>query len=496
MKVAIAKIFQETDTFNPKPFTLDDFKRFGVYFGEAILDRFRGVGELGGFIEAAETDLDDIELIPIICATSWAGGRWTSEAMDTLKGSLLTGLEEAMPLDGVLISLHGAMSSEDVDDASGHLLAAIRRMVGNEIPLVCTLDHHANLTRLMVDSTDALVAYRECPHTDSVETGYRGAKIMFSILRGEISPTVGWQKVPMLTPIEKFFTAEQPLKSWFDKALEYEATQDVLSTSLFPVQPWLDVPELGWATYVLTDGEPEVAQELAVNLANQAWHLRHQFTEAPALSPGEAILRALTMDGGPIILADGGDNMNSGAPGDSTCLLRELLEYKIIDTTLIPMVDPEAVDQLVAAGIGTEVTLSLGGNVDKKFSRPVELTGQVTRMSDGKIVSTGHLPIEFNMGRTVLFEVGGIKIVISEHPGPSHEPGVFTHIGLDPKSAKIVVVKTPVGFRISYRDIMKEFIVVDCPGLSTPHLKALEFSKIPRPTFPLDDLQEWTPDTE
>lgn len=492
MKVAIAKIFQETDTFNPKPFTLDDFKRFGVYFGDTILDQFRGVGEIGGFIEAAESDPDDIELIPIICATSWAGGRWTSEAMDFLKDSLLTGLNGILPVDGVLISLHGAMASEYVDDASGYLLSAIRTAIGDNIPMVCTLDHHANLTSLMVEATDALVAYRECPHTDSVETGFQGAKILFSILRGEISPTVSWQKIPMLTPIEKFFTAELPLKSWFDKALEYETMQDVLSTSLFPVQPWLDVPELGWAAYVVTDNEREFAQELAINLANHAWHIRHKFTNASSISPDKAIQRAHTMKGRPIILADGGDNMNSGAPGDSTCLLRELLEYKNLDTTLITMVDPEGVDQLVAAGMGAEVTLYLGGKTDNIFSRPVEVTGQVTRISDGKILSTGHLPIEFNMGRTVLFEVGNIKIVISEYPGPSHEPGVFKHIGLDPKMAKIVVVKTPVGFRVSYRDIMKDFIVVDCPGLSTPHLETLDFSNIPRPIFPLDDLQEWS----
>jgi microcystin degradation protein MlrC len=296
----------------------------------------------------------------------------------------------------------------------------------------------------------------------------------------------------MLTPIDKFFTAELPLKSWFDLADEYEAGLDVLSTSLFPVQPWLDVPELGWSAYVITDGEPKLAQDLAIHLANHVWHLRHEFKATTSTSPIEAIHKALTLKGGPIILADGGDNMNSGAPGDSTCLLRELLKHNVDNTVLMPMVDPEAVGQLMAAGKGTEVTLSLGGKIDNLFSQPVELTGQMTSISDGKITSTGHLPVEFNMGRTVLFEVGGIKIVISEYPGPSHEPTVFTHIGLDPKDAKIVVVKTPVGFRVSYSDIMKDFIVVDCPGLSTPHIENLDFSKIPRPIFPLDDIQNWS----
>ena len=197
------------------------------------------------------------------------------------------------------------------------------------------------------------------------------------------------------------------------------------------------------------------------------------------------------LKGGPIILADGGDNMNSGAPGDSTCLLKELLKHDVDGTVLMPMVDPEAVGQLMAAGIGTIVTVSLGGKIDNIFSQPIELTGRMTSISDGKLISTGHLPIEFNMGRTVLFEAGCIKIVISEYPGPSHEPAVYTHIDLDPKDAKIVVVKTPVGFRVSYGDVMEDFLVVDCPGLSTPHIEMLDFHKIPRPMFPLDDLQNW-----
>lgn len=495
MKVAIAKIFQETDTFNPNPFTLDDFRRFGVYFGDTILDQFRGVGELGGFIDAAETDPDDIELIPIICATSWAGGRWTSEAMDFLKGSLLTGLKQIMPIDGVLISLHGAMASDEVDDVGGYLLADIRTIIGPEIPIVCTLDHHANLTRRMVGSTDALVAYRECPHIDSLETGVRAAELFFSIVRGEVLPTVGWVKIPMLTPADKFFTSEPPLKGWFDMAAACESMSVVLSISLFPVQPWLDVPELGWAAYVVTNNNPKLAQDLSNKLANRAWNIREDFFGAKLTSPAEAIQLANEAPEGPIILADGADNMNSGAPGDSTCLLRELLSQNIEGTAILPIVDPEAVNQAHTAGLGNEVTLSLGGKFDHIFSQPVSVTGRVIRFSDGKILSTGHLPVEFNMGKTVLFEVGNIQIVISEYYGPSHEPSVYTHIGLNPKDAKIVVVKTPVGFRISYQDIMKDFIVVDCPGLSTPHIKALDFSKVPRPIFPLDDLLEWDAST-
>ena len=151
MRIAIAKIFQETDTFNPVPFGLQDFERFGITYGQEIIDRSRGVGEIGGFVLVAEAQPHPVELIPIICATSWAGGRWTSEAMEFLKGKLISGLDGALPVDGVLLSLHGAMASEDIDDAAGHLLSAVRHLVGNDIPVVTSLDHHANITKAIID---------------------------------------------------------------------------------------------------------------------------------------------------------------------------------------------------------------------------------------------------------------------------------------------------------------------------------------------------------
>jgi microcystin degradation protein MlrC len=491
MRVAIAKIFQETNTFNPVPFKLADFERFGIYFGEEIIDKFRGIGELGGFISVCEEQGENVELFPLIGATSWAGGRWTSRAMGYLEEKLLEELEKVLPVDGVLISLHGSMASEDVDDVSGHLLTNVRKKIGGEIPLIATLDHHANITRQMVASSDAMIGYKECPHTDSFETGVRAARLLFAVIRKEAVPAVGVQKIPMLTPADKFWTSEPPLKDWFNMAAEFESLPGVLSVSLFPVQPWLDVPELGWTTLVITNRDRLLAQSLAVELANKAWQIRRDMFGAQLFSPDKAIRHAKEQAKGPIILADGSDNMNSGAPGDSTCLLKEMLKQGITCITLMPIVDPEAVEQALSAGIGKEISLFLGGKVDKIFSEPVQVTGLVSRISDGKVTSTGHLPIEFNMGKTILFEVGSMKIVISEYPGPSHEPGVYQHIGLDPDQAKIVVVKTPVGFRDSYKNIAKEALVVDCPGLSTPHLELLGFTKAPRPIFPLDEITEW-----
>ncbi len=491
MRIAIAKIFQETDTFNPVSFGLQDFERFGITYGQEIIDRSRGVGEIGGFVSVVEAQPEPVELIPIISATSWAGGRWTSEAMEFLKGKLISGLDGALPVDGVLLSLHGAMASEGIDDAAGHLLSAVRHLVGDDIPVVASLDHHANITRAMIESADGLVGYRECPHTDTLETGMRAANLVFPMLRQETRPVMALRKIPMVTPADNFLTAGPPLKDWFEMAADFERRPDVLSVALFPVQPWFDVPELGWSTIVITNGNASLAQQLAAELANYAWARRHEFFGAELVSPGEAVRQAAEAREGPVILADGSDNMNSGAPGDSTCLLREMLRQEIQCVALLPMVDPEAVEAAIGVGIGSEVTLLVGGKRDHIFSHPVEVTGRVTRTGDGQVRSTGHLPIAFDMGRTVLLEVGSIKIVLSEHPGPSHEPEVYQHLDLDPCRAQIVVVKTPVGFRVAYRSIMKQALIVDCPGLSTPHLESLDYVRVPRPLFPFDDIPGW-----
>ena len=491
MRIAIAKIFQETDTFSPVLYTLDDFQRFGIFYGEEILERFKDIGELGGFISVAQTQPETITLLPIINATAWAGGRLKSEAFQFLSDSLINGLEKAEPFDGILLSLHGAMCAEDIDDCVGYLLGEIRRNIGQDIPIIVTLDHHANITKEIIKNVDGLVGYRKCPHTDTFETGVRAANLLFKILRREVSPKIAWKKIPMITPIDKFLTDEPPLLDWFSVADKYASLDNVLSISQFPVQPWLDVNELGWSTVVITDRDIKLAEELAEKLSDIAWEMRKEFFSATLVPPSEAIREANNAKQGPIIIADGSDNMNSGAPGDSTCLLKEMLAQSIDCIAYITIVDPEAVEMAINAGYGSQVTLTVGGKRDHIFSSPVEITGRVCKISRGEILSTGHLPIKFDMGRTVLFEIGSIKLVISEYPGPSHEPNVYRHLGLDPEKAKIVVVKTPVGFRVAYKSISKNAIIADTPGLSTPHLEVLPYSRIPRPIFPFDPIENW-----
>jgi len=490
MKIAIAQVWQETNTFSDVPSELKDFESYRLYVGEEVIPNCQGGQEIGGFVAAAET-ADRLELIPILAAGAWPGGRVTAQLMTYFEEILSNGLAAALPVDGVLLSLHGSMVAKTIDDVEGHLLRAIRSQVGPNVPIAISLDHHANVTQQMIDHSEILVGYRSLPHIDMFETGHRTAELLLSLLRRQITPTIGWRKIPMITPADLFFTTMEPMKAWFDAARELEEEPEVLSVSLFPVTPWIDVPELGWATVVITNGDAELAQSLADQLADMAWQRRELFF-VQKVPPQEAIRQAIAIDDGPVVIADGSDSVNSGAPGDSTHLLRAMLGRPLGGPAFVTVVDPDAVEAALAAGIDKEVTLQVGGKRDRIFSQPVSVTGRVTRISNGRFTIGGHLGSDIDMGRTVVLEAGDVRVVLSEQVGAGHDPMVYRHLGLEPTQAKIVVVKTPVGFRLAYSSISKAAILADCPGLSPSDLRILDFTRVPRPLFPLDDLSEWS----
>lgn len=490
MRIAMAQIWQETNTFSPVLSELDDFEAFRLHLGADVMLNCGEGQEIGGFIAA--TQGADLELAPILAAGAWPGGPVSARAMTHLEETLLSGLAAALPVDGVLLSLHGSMVAKTVDDVEGDLLKKVRACVGPNVPIAISLDHHANITKQMIECCDMLVGYQSLPHVDMLETGKRTAELLLCKLRAEIRPTMAWRKVPMITPADAFFTTMEPMKAWFDAARELEERPEVLSISLFPVQPWLDVPELGWATVVITDGDVELAQKLADRLAEMAWERRQLFF-VEKIPPEEAVRQAVAIDGGPVVIADGSDSVNSGAPGDSTHLIKALLGQPIGGQALVTVVDPDAVAAALEAGVDSHVTLEVGGKRDRIFSQPVSISGRVAHISNGRFTIGGHLGADIDMGRTAVVDTGEVQVLLSEEVGAGHDPMVYRHIGLEPSRAKIVVVKTPVGFRLAYSSISKAAILADCPGLSPSDLRILDYCKAPRPLFPLDELSEWKP---
>jgi len=278
------------------------------------------------------------------------------------------------------------------------------------------------------------------------------------------------------------------MKEWFDLAREMEKQPGVISVSNFPMQPWLDVSEAGWSAVVYTDNNLGLAQALAAELADKAWELREAFWVLESVSPEEAVRRAVEAEKGLVVLSDTGDSVFGGAPGDSTCLLGEMLRQKITCTALLPMFDPEVVDAAIQAGIGSTITVEMGGKFDSTFSKPVKITGKVAGIADGRLEASVAGFESFDMGRTVLLEVGNIKIVVSERRGiGGNHPVVYRRFGLEPSEAKMVVLKTASNFQY-YSPMMSELIRVDSPGLTTSHLDQLTWTRIPRPMYPLDEL--------
>ena len=489
MRIAVAEIAQETDSFSPMVTDLRDFETYGLFYGEELIERMRGVGPIGGMLEVAAEQSEQVELVPIVRAWASAGGTISAGTIEFLLERLISGLREALPLDAVFLSLHGAASSELDDDVEGHVLEAVREAVGNDIPIVCPLDHHANVTQRMMQYADVVVAHETQPH-DPPATGRKAARIMFDMLRGTIRPTMRWRKIPMITPQDQFLTSHGPMKVWFELAREMERRPHVLDVSPCPMQPWLDVAEGGWSVIVHTDQDESLAQSLADEMAEKAWGLREQFWVSERVAPATAVRQAMEADSGLIVLSDTGDSVYGGAPGDNTVILRELLNQQPAEIALVPVIDPQALRTAMEAGVGSTIDIELGGKVDSLFSRPVRLTARVAATSNGVTVNLADRGI-CDLRRTALLESGSVKIVVLDHRSFAiNHPVLYLHLGLDINAAKLVVVKTASNFQF-FREWCKAIIRVDSPGMTQSDLTAFDWKHLPRPIYPLDALENW-----
>jgi len=490
MRIAIACVAQETDTFSPVLTELAHFRQLALYYGDEILQHTRGVGPLGGALQVFEGE-PDVQVIPIIMAKAGAGGPVSWETVVAFRDALVDGLSSALPLDGLCLFLHGAAASPKLADVEGYLLTTVREVVGERVPIVMPCDHHANITQQIVDRTDAIVGFRTQPH-DQFETGYRAAEILMEIARGMRTPTVAWRKIPLISHQEQFLTCGGPMKQWFDMARDLEKRDEVINVATFPMQPWLDVEEGGWSVVVTTDNDPELADSLAKEVANEAWRLRDAFQVMSSVSVSEAVRRAESAPKGLIVLSDTGDSVLGGAPGDSTVILREMLEQHIQSLALVPMYDAESALAAFEAGVGSQVRLQLGGKADNVFSRPVEVDARVADLTIGRIDSSVAGSSSFDMGRTALLEIGSIRVVVSEFRGVGGtHPIVYRRHGIEPAEAKMVVVKTASNFQY-YADMTAKVIRADSPGMTQSHMEQFEWKRLPRPIYPLDPMDTWS----
>jgi len=491
LRIAVAEFAQETDSFSPLRAGIDEFESYGLFRGSDMLQRMRGTGPIGGLLEVADQQSRKIEWVPLLRAWAGAGGAIADDVFTQLRRELIDGLRAAGPVDAVFLALHGAAAAETEDDVEGAVLEDVRRVVGKRVPVVSPLDHHANITRRMVEHADLLVGHETQPH-DPPATGRKAARLLFRMLVGEISPVIAWQKIPMITPQDQFLTSSGPMKTWFDRAREFERLPGVLDVSPYPMQPWLDVAEGGWSVVVHTDGDEALARRIAAEMAALAWNLRKQFWRSERVAPAEAVRRAVAADHGLVILSDTGDSVYGGAPGDNTCLLGELIEQKVPCLSLVPVVDAKATAAAHAAGVASNITLEVGGRHDHVFSRPVSVTGRVAAISKGVTAEIADRGV-CRIGRTALVECGAVRVVLIDNRSFAvNHPILYTHLGIDIAQAKLAVVKTASNFQF-FAPWRKQLIRVDTPGTTQSDLFAFPWRRLPRPIDPFDEIGDWVP---
>ena len=489
MRIGLTWISQETDTFNPNPTVIESFAAFGIDRGQEIIDKLGSVGSIGGYLEAAGSR-DDVETVPIFKARAVAGGRLSTDTLTFLTDELAQGLRAAGRLDGLALQLHGACSADGVDDVEGHLLSVARSIVGVDVPIVMSLDHHANITRAMVEGTEAIVGHRTQPH-DPFDTGRIGAEVLFRIVAGEIDPVTAWRKIPLISHQEQYLTSQGPMKVWFDRAWQMESERPgVVQISPFPMQPWLDVDEGGWSVVVVTDGDRGLAESLADELADLAWSMREEFQVQVSVPPSEAVAIADRTDG-LVVISDTGDSVLGGAGGDSTVLLAEMLNAAIVGPALVPIVDPVAAAELASRPVGEEVTVEVGGRI-AGFHETIRITGTLRRIGVETVhIGGGYASPVVELGSTAVIETGIGTVVITELPGVGGvHPDKYLALGIDPSDYSMAVVKTASNFQY-FAPISSGVVRADTPGPTQSDMAGLPWTRIPRPVFPLDQMEDW-----
>jgi microcystin degradation protein MlrC len=392
----------------------------------------------------------------------------------------------------VFLALHGAMVAEGYEDATGEVLRALRAEIGPDLPLVGTLDLHANVTRRMVNQAAVLVGYHTVPHIDLYETGQRGIELLLAAIQGHAQPVTALRRLPMLLPAENGRTTDGPCAEVMEQVRALEKRPGILDVSVFSVQPWLDVHDVGCSVVVIADGDRHLAEKEADRLADEFWKRRRAFNIE--LTPtSEAIRYALGHDQGPFILSDSADAPSSGAPGDSTVVLEALLNAQPTKDCYLNIVDPQAVEEMIQAGVRREVTLRIGAKFAPALYRAVEVTGWVTLISDGDFVQKGPglQGVTLHRGRTAVLRIGHVYLVVMERPVMQWDAELYRSVGLEPRDAQIVVVKSPAAFRATYEPFAAEILILDASGVCSPNLPLLPFKRVRRPLYPLDDFEDW-----
>lgn len=490
MRVVLAQLKHETNTFSPVRTDLARFAR-----GEAALPEgddayraFKSTGTaLAGFIDTAEKERAEI-VLPI-AANAWPSGPVEQSAFEYMCDRICNDVRKGC--DAIMLDLHGAMVTAELDEGDGVVLRRIRD-IAPDVPIGVALDMHANVSASIVDNATVIAGYQTYPHTDFYDTGVRAARPIFAALRGEVAPTMAWRQVPMLPHVMRQGTGHEPNRGLQQRCREMER-DGALAASLFTGFPHADVRDAGLSCLVVTDGDLPRAEACCDELAAMAWAQRDDFIYH--IEPlADSLARARTMSDGPVVLLDHYDNAASGGTMDCTTVLRAILEAGLDNVAAFAIHDPAAVAAMVAAGVGNEVTLALGGKIDMpaigRRGEPLPVTGRVKLVFDGTFRNRGpaYQGVMMHMGTTAVLDTGRVEIVvISRHQEPN-DVACLSSVGIDPAAKHYLMLKSRVHWGAGFGPIAKGVVECAGTGVCTSDYSTLTFRKVRRPVFPLDRI--------
>lgn len=496
MRIGIVALLHESNTFLAERTTLEHFRQDVLLEGPAIADRFRGTHhELGGFF--AELEEAGADAVPIFAARALPFGTIEAATFDTLVGQMLRSVAEAGGLDGLLVAPHGATVAENHADADGHWLTELRNLAGLELPIISTLDPHANLSRKMLAATDAIVAYRTNPHVDQRACGQQAARVMLRTLAGELRPVMAAVMPPMAINIERQLTSASPCRELYALADDILHEPRVVSDSILLGFPYADVAEMGCAALVITDNDPQTAKRMAERLGGSLWEQRELYRGE--LTSVEEAVQLVRDRAPPVCLLDMGDNVGGGSPADGTVLLHALAGSGVADS-FVCLWDPQAVTRAEAAGVGARIQLSIGGRSGPLHGPPFESEFVVVSLHGGKFQDAQPRHggfVTFDQGRTALVRTDNdITLMLTSRRMAPFSLEQLTSCGLEPSKFRCIVAKGVHAPLAAYAEVCKTFVRVNTPGVTTADMAALDYQHRRRPMFPFEPDTAWQPQAE
>jgi microcystin degradation protein MlrC len=480
MRLFIACLATETNTFSPMPTGRKTFEEGQIAHGDATSQRpgvfsaplheWRRLGDAAGW-----------DIVEGLSAWAPPAGKTVQPLYEEFRDEIIDGIRNALPLDVVLVNLHGAMVSDGCDDCEGELLSMIREVVGPDCILGAELDLHFHLTDVMMTAADLLVAYKEYPHVDIPDRARDLFHLAARAAKGEIRPVMRDFDCRMINMYE---TPKEPMRGIVDRMLAREGQDGVLSLSIAHCFPWGDVARVGTRTLAITDGNADLAASEAERLGRELFGLREDLRiRYPGIE--DALDRAEAASSGPVVLADTADNAGGGAPGDSTYVLKAMLARGLTNVATGLYYDPMAVRTCVEAGEGTTVRLRVGGKMGEASGDPIDLTTRIVAIKTGLTMRFGEIPVP--LGTAVWLNCNGIDLLLNTVRTQVFHPEAFEQMGIELATRRIVVVKSSQHFYAGFAPIASEVIHMATPGTCTPDFAAIPYTKRDSNFWPRDE---------